>query len=201
MKPIKIFGDPISGNCLKVKWTLDHIGLDYEWVTLGILKGDTRTEEFLKKNPFGQVPTVVLENDNVLVQSNAIIVSIAEREGSELLPVEFSQRSQVYQWLFWEQNSHEPYVAGRRFRKAYLGKQDDEIDQEWLPRGNAALALMDGVISDQSFLVGDSLTLADISLVAYTRLADEGGFDLSQFPNVIDWIGRVEDVLNIKATG
>lgn len=201
MKPIRVFGDPISGNCLKVKWTLDYIGLDYEWITVDILKGDTRTEDFLGKNPFGQVPTVILENGAVLSQSNAIIVSIAERENSDLLPESFSQRSRVFQWLFWEQNSHEPYVAGRRFRKAYLGKQDNEIDQEWLPRGNAALALMDKVVSDQKFLVGDTPTLADISLVAYTRLAGEGGFELSQFPSLVGWIGRVEEALNINAVG
>lgn len=199
MSKLKIYGDPISGNCLKVKWTADFIGLDYDWIELDIRKGQTRTDEFLKRNPFGQVPMVVLENGDVLVQSNAIIVSLAERAEVSLLPKDFSVRSRVFQWLFWEQNSHEPYIAGRRFRLAYLDHGEEKIDAEWLPRGNAALALMEKRLAGQGFLAADFITLADISILAYTRVAEEGGFILSGYPNVVDWITRCEDALGIES--
>ena len=201
MSAIEVYGDPISGNCLKVRWTLDFIGLGYKWKSLDILDGRTHTDEFLAKNPFGQVPIVVLEDGEVLAQSNAIILALAEREASSLLPADFSLKSKVYQWLFWEQNSHEPYIAGRRFRKAYLGLSDEKIDEEWLPRGNAALGRMEDVLSNQDFLVGESLTLADVAIVAYTRVAGEGGFDLSQFPAVTAWVGRVEIGLGVSNGG
>ena len=197
MSKLTLYGDPISGNCLKTKWTADYLGLDYDWVPLDILKGETRTDEFLAINPFGQIPTAVLASGEVLTQSNAIIVHLAETADGDLLPRDPFRRSQVFKWLFWEQNSHEPYIAGRRFRKAYLGHDDSKIDDEWLPRGYAALALMEKTLCDTPFLAGDALTLADICVVAYTRVANEGGFDLSDYPKVRDWISRVENALSI----
>ena len=196
---LKLYGDPISGNCLKTKWTADALGLDYEWVPLDILKGETRTDEFLAINPFGQIPTAVLADGSVLTQSNAIMVHLAETADGDLLPRDPYKRSQVFKWLFWEQNSHEPYIAGRRFRKAYLGHDDGKIDAEWLPRGNAALALMEKTLAETQFLAGDGLTLADICVVAYTRVAHEGGFDLSGYPAVRAWIARVEAALGIAS--
>ncbi|GJL95788.1 MAG: glutathione S-transferase [Hyphococcus sp.] len=197
--PIKIYGDPISGNCLKTKWTADYSHAEYEWIALDILKGETRTEEFLAINPFGQIPAAVLADGHVLTQSNAIMVYLAETSQSDLLPDDSYERAQVLKWLFWEQNSHEPYIAGRRFRKSYLGLADEKIDPEWLPRGNAALALMNGTLKKSDFLCGDNFTLADIALVAYTRVAHEGGFDLTQYPAVEAWIARVETLLKIDA--
>ncbi len=196
--PIKIYGDPISGNCLKAKWTADYTGVDYEWITLDILKGETRTEEFLAINPFGQIPAADLGDGRILTQSNAIMVYLAEISNSALLPDEAYSRAQVFKWLFWEQNSHEPYIAGRRFRKTYLGLSDDKIDAEWLPRGRAALALMNGVLKKTNFISGDDFTLADIALVAYTRVAPDGGFTLSDYSAVEAWIARVENLLNIE---
>lgn len=192
MSKLKIYGDPISGNCLKTKWTADFLGVDYEWVALDILKGETRTDEFLAINPFGQIPTALLPDGRVLTQSNAIMVHLAETADGGLLPTDPYSRAQVFKWLFWEQNSHEPYIAGRRFRKAYLGHDDSEIDAEWLPRGNAALDLMEKTLIETDYLTGDDLSLADIALVAYTRLAHEGGFDLGKFPAVRAWVARVE---------
>ncbi len=195
---LKLYGDPISGNCLKAKWTADCLGLDYEWVPLDILKGETRTDEFLKINPFGQIPTAVLPDGRVLTQSNAIMVHLAESAAGGLLPSDPYDRAQVFKWLFWEQNSHEPYIAGRRFRKAYLGHDDAKIDAEWLPRGNAALALMEGALLKTDFLTGAELTLADICLVAYTRVAHEGGFELAEFPAVRAWVKQVERSLGLE---
>lgn len=199
MSKLKLYGDPISGNCLKAKWTADYLGLDYEWAPLDIMKGETRTEEFLAVNPFGQVPTVLLPDGRIITQSNAIIVYLAEANGGKLLPEDPLARSKVFQWLFWEQNSHEPYIAGRRFRKAFKKLSDDEIDSEWLPRGYAALDLMERALTDADYLVGDALTLADIAVVAYTRVAESGGFDLSDYPKVRSWIARVERELDLES--
>lgn len=198
MSKLKLYGDPISGNCLKVKWTADYLGIDYEWAPLNIMKGETRTEEFLAVNPFGQVPTVLLPDGRIITQSNAIIVYLAEAYGGKLLPDDPFARSKVFQWLFWEQNSHEPYIAGRRFRKAFKKLSDDEIDAEWLPRGYAALDLMERTLTDTDYLAGEALTLADIAVVAYTRVANSGGFDLADYPNVRAWIARVERDLDLE---
>lgn len=195
---LKLYGDPISGNCLKTKWTADYLGLDYEWIPLDILNGETRTDEFLAINPFGQIPTAVLADGSVLTQSNAIAVHFAESVDRGLLPSAATARARVFQWLFWEQNSHEPYIAGRRFRKSYLNHDDSQIDAEWLPRGNAALKLMDDTLGKTDFLAGADFTLADIVLVAYTRVAHEGGFDLGAYLAVREWIARVETALGIQ---
>ena len=198
MAKLKLYGDPISGNCLKAKWTADYLGVDYEWTPLDIMKGETRTEEFLAVNPFGQVPTALLPDGRIITQSNAIIVYLAEAHGGKLLPEDPFNRSEVFRWLFWEQNSHEPYIAGRRFRKAFKKLSDEEIDAEWLPRGYAALGLMERTLADANYLAGDALTLADIAVVAYTRVAKSGGFDLSAYPKVRAWIARVERDLDIE---
>lgn len=198
MSKLKLYGDPISGNCLKAKWTADYLGLDYEWAPLDIMKGETRTDAFLAVNPFGQVPTLALPDGRIITQSNAIIVYLAEAHGGKLLPEDPFARSRVFQWLFWEQNSHEPYIAGRRFRKAFKKLSDDEIDAEWLPRGYAALDLMERTLTDADYLAGDALTLADIAVVAYTRVAGDGGFDLSDYPKVRAWIARVERDLDLE---
>ena len=201
MGKITIYGDPISGNCLKVKWTADYLNIDYDWVDVDILNKETRTDEFLDRNPFGQVPCVVFSDGRTLAQSNAIVLHLAEQTGDALLPSDPSLRAKVYEWMFWEQNSHEPYVAGRRFRKSYLKLADDEIDAEWLPRGYAALERMDHAVSDSHFLVGNTLTAADIVLAPYTRASHEGGFSLDNFPNVSAWIARVERGLGVAPYG
>ena len=198
MSKLKLYGDPISGNCLKAKWTADYLGIDYEWAPLDIMKGETRTEEFLAFNSFGQVPALSLSDGRIITQSNAIIVYLAEAHGGALLPEDPFARSKVFQWLFWEQNSHEPYIAGRRFRKAFKKLSDDEIDAEWLPRGYAALDLMERTLTDNDYLAGEALTLADIAVVAYTRVADSGGFDLADYPKVRAWIARVERDLDLE---
>ncbi len=192
---LRIYGDSISGNCLKVKWTADHLGIAYRWIETDILKGESRTPEYLAMNPAGQVPLIVGEDGRALAQSNAIILYLAE--GSALIPNDLFERAKMFEWLFWEQYSHEPYVAVARFQMRYLGKRADEREAKIVERGEAALALLDKALDGRSFLVGDSLSLADIALVAYTRVADEGGFDLAAYPQVTSWIGRVEAALGI----
>ena len=193
---LQIHGDSISGNCLKVKWTADYLGLDYRWIETGVLNGDTRTPAFLALNPAGQVPVVVLADGRPLAQSNAIILYLAE--GSALIPDDHYARAKMFEWLFWEQYSHEPYVAVARFQVKYLGKPAASLDAKLVERGNAALKRLDDALAASDYLVGDHCTLADISLVAYTRLAPEGGFDLGLYPAVQAWIRRVEAVLGIS---
>ena len=193
---ITVFGDSISGNCLKVKWTADRIGVPYRWVETDVLKGESRTPDFMARNPAGQVPLVVLEDGRALAQSNAIILHLAE--GSDLVPKDSYERAKMFEWLFWEQYSHEPYVAVARFHMAYLGKQAADLDPKIVERGKAALARLEMALEGSPFLVGHDLTLADIALVAYTRVAHEGGFDLGLYPAVKAWVGRVEQALNIR---
>ncbi len=192
---ITVFGDSISGNCLKVKWTADRIGTPYRWVETDVLKGESRTSDFMARNPAGQVPLVVLEDGRALAQSNAIILHIAE--GSDLIPKDSYERAKMFEWLFWEQYSHEPYVAVARFQMAYLGKPASDLDPKIVERGKAALARLEMALEASPFLVGHDLTLADIALVAYTRVAHEGGFDLGDYPAVRRWIVRVEAALGI----
>jgi glutathione S-transferase len=192
---LRIFGDSISGNCLKVKWTVQHLRLPFDWIEVDILKSESRTPEFLALNPAGQVPTVILDDGRSLSQSNAILLHLAE--GSALVPTDAYERAKMYEWLFWEQYSHEPYVAVARFQMVYLGKSAAELDAKLVERGAAALARLDIQLATTPYLVSERLTLADIALVAYTRVAHEGGFDLSLYPAVQAWIGRVEAALGL----
>ena len=191
---LAIYGDSISGNCLKVKWTADHLGIAYAWIETGVLTGETRTPEFLALNPAGQVPLVLLADGRPLAQSNAIILHLAE--GSSLIPADAYERARMLEWMFWEQYSHEPYIAVARFQLRYLGKSVEDLEPRIVERGRQALQrLEDGLTSP--FLVGDTASLADVALVAYTRVAGEGGFDLAAYPRVQGWVGRVEAVLGI----
>jgi glutathione S-transferase len=178
-----------------VKWTADLIGLSYDWIETDVLTGETRTPAFLALNPAGQVPLVILSDGRPLAQSNAIILHMAE--GSPLIPADSYERAKMFERLFWEQYSHEPYVAVARFQVKYLGKPVASLDAKLVERGLAALQRLEDALADGDFLVGDSVSLADVALVAYTRWAGEGGFDLGAFPNLRGWIGRVETALNI----
>ncbi len=193
---MKVFGDTNSGNCLKVQYTADHLGLGYEWVPVDITAGESRSSEYLAMNPAGQVPLLVLDDGRTLAQSNAIIAYLAE--GSPLLPADPFQRAKVHEWLFWEQYSHEPYVAVCRFVMVYQGKGPEAREGWRVERAEAALDLMEGWLRERGWLVGDHLTIADISLLAYTRLAHEGGFDLQARPAVRGWIERSEAALGLR---
>jgi glutathione S-transferase len=190
-----VFGDSISGNCLKVKFVAEKLGLPYDWVEISVLKGETRTPEFLAMNPAGQVPVVRFADNGVLTQSNAIMLHLAE--GSSLIPRPPFERALMFQWLFWEQYSHEPAIAVLRFQKHYLKKTDSEIDPDLRSRSLKALALMNAHLEGCTYFVGRKLSLADIALVAYTRFAHEAGLYLAQFANVRAWVRRVEDDLGI----
>ena len=194
---LTLYGDSISGNCMKPKWTADLLGIPYDWVEVDILQGGTRTEDFLAVNPAGQVPLARWPDGRALPQSNAIMLYLAEEAGSELVPADTFTRAQMMSWLFWEQYSHETAIAVRRFHKHYLKTPDDQIDPQLLAKGRRALGVMELQLTYTDWLVGDAMTLADIALVAYTRVAHEGGFDLSEFPSVERWVSRTEAALGI----
>jgi glutathione S-transferase len=147
-----VFGDSISGNCLKVKFVADRLGLPYDWVETSVLKGETRTAEFLAMNPAGQVPVVRFADSGVLAQSNAINLNLAEN--TDLIPRPPFERALMFQWLFWEQYSHEPALAVLRFHKLYLKKADSEIDPGLRPRCLKALALMNEHLAGRTYFVG-----------------------------------------------
>src|SRR5678815_3614298 len=184
---MKIYGDSISGNCLKVKWVADLLGLSYDWIETDIMVGASRTPAFLAMNPAGQVPAVILDDGRPLAQSNAIILHLAE--GSDLIPADAYERARMLEWMFWEQYSHEPYVAVVRFQVAFHGKAVSEIEERLVTRGYVAIQRLEDGLAASPYLVGQTLTLADVGCVAYTRVAHEGEFNLAAYPKVRDWIG------------
>lgn len=198
-QPFDIYGDMRSGNCRKVRWALEHVGADFVWHELDIMQGATRTPEFLSKNPNGRVPLLLTAQGDALAESNAIIWFLAE--SSEWVPEDAWARAQVLQWMCFEQYSHEPYIAVRRFIRQYLDWPNERIsDYEAKEAGGyAALDVMENTLAHQDYLVGKRLTLADVALFAYTSVADEGGFDLSRYSGIKRWLARCEITLPLPA--
>ncbi|KAF1068470.1 MAG: Disulfide-bond oxidoreductase YfcG [Pseudomonas citronellolis] len=186
-----VYGDRLSGNCYKVKLVLHLLGQTYEWRSIDILKGETQTPEFLAMNPNGKVPVLQLEDGTCLWESNAILNFLAD--GSDLLPSEPRLRTQVLQWQFFEQYSHEPYVAVAHFIQFYLNMPDARRAEyeQCLKGGYKALDVMEKQLSRTPFLVGERYSIADITLYAYTHVADQGGFDLAAYPAIRAWLARV----------
>jgi glutathione S-transferase len=189
-----LYDDPISGNGFKVRLILALTGTAYDLVEVDILKGETRTPEFLARNPNGRIPTVVFEDGGVLAESNAILLHVAE--GSAYLPEDARERAEVFQWLFWEQYNHEPNIATSRFLLQHRDPSDEraaELARRKAP-GETALALMEAHLARRDFLVGGRFSVADIALYAYTHVAGEGGFPLDPYPAIRAWLARVEAV-------
>jgi glutathione S-transferase len=180
-----------SGNTYKARLLLAQLGLDYRSVELDIDKGETRTPEFLAKNPNGRVPALELEDGTVLAESNAILCYLAD--GTPYWPSERRMRAQVLQWLFFEQYSHEPYVATPRYIIRHLGR--DHARAAELParieRGHQALKVMETHLAREPFFVAQRYTIADIALYAYTHVAHEADIDLTAYPSVRAWLARV----------
>ncbi|TBU73563.1 glutathione S-transferase [Pseudomonas daroniae] len=187
----KVYGDYRSGNCYKVKLMLTLLGKPFEWVPIDIFKGETQSPEFLAKNPNGRIPVLELEDGTYLWESNAILNFLAD--GSEFLQTEPRLRTQVLQWQFFEQYSHEPYIAVAR-RIQWLEGMPAERAEEYKVcqvRGHKALRVMERQLQQTPYLVGDRYSIADIALYAYTHVAHEGGFDLSGYPALNGWLDRV----------
>lgn len=189
---ITVYGFSPSGNCHKVRLLLEQLGRDYAWVETDSSRGATRTPEYLAKNPNGKVPMIELDDGRVLVESNAILCWLAD--GTAFLRADPWQKAQALSWLFFEQYSHEPYIAVARFicgwtpadspRRADLPKLRE--------RGHAALAVMERHLATNSWFSGDAYGIADIALYAYTCVAPHGGIALDAYPALRDWLSRVE---------
>lgn len=188
----KVFGMRTSGNCYKVKLILEQLDEPYEWEEIPSTRVQPRTKEFFAINPNGKVPVLRLPDGRHLPESNAILFYLAE--GTPYLPQDRFDRAQVLQWLFFEQNHHEPNVAVARFIK----RNYQETDSRWqeLPSlhesGYRALGVMEQALVRQPFLASDAYTIADISLFAYTHIAHEGGYDLTPYPAINSWLDRVK---------
>lgn len=181
-----------SGNGYKCRLVLAHLGIPFRLVERDILKGETRTTEFLKRNPNGRIPTLELEDGSHLFESGAIIWYLAE--GSKLAPKDRKARAETLQWMFFEQYSHEPYIAVARFWKHYLPElsplQEMDLPNK-MKGGYAALDVMEKHLATRRFFVGETFGLADVALYAYTHVAHEGEFDLSKYANINAWMARV----------
>lgn len=189
---LRLYDNLSSGNGYKCRLMLHKLGIDYERVELDIDRAETRTPEFLAKNPNGRIPALELEDGQVLPESNAILWYLAE--GTSYLPEDRVGRARVLQWMFFEQYSHEPNIATVRFWLTHGVEMTEERKLALVTKrslGYDALRVMDGHLKDRAFFVSDGLTAADIALYAYTHVADEGGFDLSGYPAVRGWLDRV----------
>jgi glutathione S-transferase len=180
-----------SGNGYKARLLLAHLGQPYDWTPLDIDRGETRTPEFLAINPNGRVPTLVLDDGTALPESDAILWYLAE--GTHFLPDARLGRAQVLQWMFFEQYSHEPYVATPRYIVRHLPADHPRRAElpDRLDKGRAALGVMETHLAKRAWLVGDRYTIADVALYAYTHVADEAGLDLGPSPSVRRWLERV----------
>jgi glutathione S-transferase len=188
---ITIHGMTMSGNCWKASQILRLTGHAFDWIETDPNRGDTRTEAFLALNPQGEVPVVVLADGTVLTQSNAILAHFAE--GTTWLPAPGLARTRVLQWLFWEQYSHEPYIAVARNLITYRGRPGDQATRlaQCAERGAKALAVMERRLAAEDWLTDTGPSIADLALFAYTHVADEGAFDLALVPGVQAWVARV----------
>jgi len=181
-----------SGNSYKVRMLLARLKERYRLVELDLFKGETKTPEFLAKNPEGRIPVLELPDGRFLAESNAILVYLAE--GTPYLPADKLDRAEVLRWMFFEQHSHEPAIATARFWlhlvKGGRELRKHEIDQ-WMERGYEALSLIEKHLARHRYFVGDRTTVADIALYAHTHVAQEADFELAEFPHVVDWLARV----------
>jgi glutathione S-transferase len=188
---VLLYNSPVSGNCYKVRLLFAHLGLEYERRDLDVVDRSNRGEVLGGLNPDLRVPTLLLDDGRPLAESGAILWYFAE--GTRFVPADAYDRAKVLQWMFFEQYSHEPAIAVVRFLVAYSGEPERHaatIEQR-TPAGYRALGSMERHLDGKAYVVGDTLTLADIALYAYTHVAHEGGFDLREYPAIRAWIDRV----------
>jgi len=189
---LTLYSNQGSGNCYKVRLLLHQLGYDLDIREMDVVANECQKPEFLKINPVGKVPTLILDEGMVLTESNAILLHFADE--TQYMPMDHFDKSLTYQWLFWEQYSHETAIAVARYSMHYLGqseKDDPRLPQLW-EKGYTALDVMENHLKERDFFVGDRYSIADISLFAYTHVADQGGFDLSNYPHVTAWLDRVK---------
>lgn len=190
--PVNIYGDIQSGNCYKVKLLTSLLDIEHNWIEVDILASETQTESFLKMNPNGKIPLLELDDGTYISESNAILNYLASK--SDLAGTCRFSTAKILQWQFFEQYSHEPFIAVARFISKYLGLPADrkpEYDAKQIG-GHKALKVMEEQLRLTPYLVGSKITIADVSLYGYTHVAHEGGFDLSEYPAILQWIDRIQ---------
>jgi glutathione S-transferase len=194
---ITVYGMAESGNCWKVAQILRLTGRDYRWVEVNANKGETRTPEFLARNPVGKIPAAELDDGTILIESNAMLAHFAE--GTKWLPPPGLPRTRVFEWLFFEQYSHEPNIAVARNIISHLrtAAQNTERLEQCRNGGERALGVMELRLARNDWLTDAGPTIADLALFAYTHVADEGGFDLERWPGVAAWVQRVAAIPGI----
>ncbi|MEP0706718.1 MAG: glutathione S-transferase family protein [Parvibaculum sp.] len=181
-----------SGNCYKVRLAAHQLGHSLELADIDILKGESRTEDFLARNPNGRVPTLELDDGRFLAESDAILFYLAE--GTPLLSSDRLERARALQWMFFEQYSHEPYIAVARFWHTISpGGREEKKDSfpVWHERGHQALAVMERHLATHDWFAGGAYSIADIALYAYTHVAHEGDFDIAPYKALNAWLARV----------
>jgi glutathione S-transferase len=180
-----------SGNGYKIRLLFALLQRPYGWTELDIMKGETRTPQFLAKNSNGRIPTLELDDGTFLAESDAILWYVAE--GTPFIPADRLGRAKVLQWMFFEQYSHEPYVATPRFIVRHFPADSPRRAElpDRLKRGRDALQVMEDHLKSHSFFVNETYSIADIALYAYTHVAPEAGLDLAAYPGVLAWLGRV----------
>ena len=189
---LTLYSQQNSGNAYKPRLIMAQLGIPFRLVDVNTYDGSTRTTEFLEKNPIGKVPLLEWEDGRRLAESNAMLLHLAE--GTRLLPSDPFDRAKAYEWLFFEQYSHEPAIAVRRSiltAPERAAQRTPERLASLLEAGNRALAVMERRLGNADWLAGDDYSVADIALFAYTHKAHEGGFDLTGFPGVEAWVARV----------
>ncbi|WP_350335023.1 glutathione S-transferase family protein [Coralliovum pocilloporae] len=193
----KLYATYGSGNCYKVQLLMHQIGIPFTVKNIDVLKGETKSEAYLAINPNGKVPFLSLENGETIGESNAMLQHLAH--GTHLTPESHFDRIKMFEWMLWEQSSHEPNISPARFMIAILPElreaNKDRI-AEWQQKGNKALGIMNNYLAKHDWLAGEKYSIADISLYGYTHVAHEGEFDMDQYPHIQAWMARVAETPN-----
>jgi glutathione S-transferase len=192
MKKHTLYGDSRSGNCYKPALLMHLTGQPFNWIETNVMSGETRSAEFLRLNPNGKVPLLQFADGRCLAESNAMLLQLARH--SDWFPQDEWQQALTWQWLFFEQYSHEPYIAVARFIVLYQGREVEEAERLVMlrERGYQALSVMEKTLQQSPYLAGNTPSIADIALYAYTHVANEGGFDLSAYPAIRQWIVHLQ---------
>lgn len=188
---MKLYDYLPSGNSYKARLLMSYLGINYEWVNLDIIKGETQTKSYKTKNPAGQIPLLELADGRRIAESNAIIYFLAE--GTPYWPKNAFDQAKCLQWMFFEQYKHEPSIAVARFIHHYAMEQRKDELPVLTKKGYLALDVMESHLADNRWFVGGGRTIADVALYAYTHVASEGGFDIEKYPNILAWLDRFSD--------
>lgn len=193
---MKLYGDFLSGNCYKIKLLAAVLEIELDWIHIDILAGETRTPEFLKRTPTAKIPVLECDDGRYLSESNAILNFLAT--DTEFLSKDVFEYAKIQQWQFFEQYSHEPYIAVARYIAKYLGLPKAREAECFSKQegGHKALQVMEQQLQQTPYLVGNRPTTADICLFGYTHVAEEGGFELGKYQAIIEWIDRIQSLPN-----